>query len=143
MPLLSDAKTCYVGTQPITKIFAGTQLVWGELPLRIVTFGVKGGVTGYLGAEFSERENCADCSALRSTYQYRWKVQNNWTAWQQFSGWTTQTTGGMAYINLNPRVDNVFDNGIFELRTNGQVEQITIVLAGLPDIGIINPELSC
>ena len=28
MPLLSESKTCYAGTQPITKIYAGTQQVW-------------------------------------------------------------------------------------------------------------------
>ena len=28
MPLLSDAKSLFVGTQPITKVMAGTQLVW-------------------------------------------------------------------------------------------------------------------
>ena len=28
MPLLDDAKTCYVGTQPITRILAGTSQVW-------------------------------------------------------------------------------------------------------------------
>ena len=28
MPLLSDAKTCYVGTTPITKIMAGSVQVW-------------------------------------------------------------------------------------------------------------------
>ncbi len=32
MPLLNDAKTCYVGTQPITKIYAGTELVWPKVP---------------------------------------------------------------------------------------------------------------
>ena len=28
MPLLDDAKACYVGTQPITRIMAGTDQVW-------------------------------------------------------------------------------------------------------------------
>ena len=32
MPLLSDAKTCFVGTQPITTIMAGTNLVWQADP---------------------------------------------------------------------------------------------------------------
>ena len=32
MPLLNDAKTCYVGTTPISKIYAGTQQVWPKGP---------------------------------------------------------------------------------------------------------------
>ena len=31
MPLLSDSKTCYVGTQPITKIMAGAVEVWSKV----------------------------------------------------------------------------------------------------------------
>ena len=38
MPLLSDAKTCYVGTQPITKIYAGTQFVWPKSVVEIIDF---------------------------------------------------------------------------------------------------------
>lgn len=33
MPLLSDAKTCYVGTQPITTIMAGSVQVWPKGPV--------------------------------------------------------------------------------------------------------------
>ena len=33
MPILDDAKTCYVGTTPITNIYAGTQLVWPKTVL--------------------------------------------------------------------------------------------------------------
>ena len=38
MPLLSDAKTCYVGTTPITKIYAGSQFVWPKAPVELLDF---------------------------------------------------------------------------------------------------------
>ena len=38
MPLLSNAKTCYVGTTPITKIYAGTQFVWPKVPVELLDF---------------------------------------------------------------------------------------------------------
>ena len=143
MPLLSDAKTCYVGTQPITKIYAGTQFVWGALQLRMVAFRVLGFPGNRLGAEFLEREECVDCASLKSTYQWRLYANGGWIPWEPFSGWTTDTNGTTAYIYVGGPTDNRFDNGLFELRTNGTVERINISLTGLPDVGLISPILSC
>ena len=143
MPLLSDAKNCYVGTQPITKIYAGTQLVWGSSQIRMVDFRVPGRPSAVFGAEFSEREECVDCAEMKATYQYRWFALGAWTTWQPFLGWTTNAADRMAYIYVSTAGDNRYDNGMFELRTNGTVERINISLAGLPNIGTITPELTC
>ena len=145
MPLLSDAKTCYVGTQPITKIFAGTQFVWGSSQLRLVNFSVLGqsGLPVYLGAEFSERENCADCAAIQATCQSRFFQNGHWTLWQRFTGWITNGADRMGYLYIGNAGDTRWDNGMLELRTNGTVERINITLAGLPNIGSISPDLQC
>lgn len=143
MPLLDDAKNCFVGQTQIKQIYAGTQLVWPKSFLRMVNFTVSGQPNAFFGAEFAEREECDDCAEVKSTYQYRWYAQGGWTTWQQFSGWTTNTTERMAFIYVSIAGDNRFDNGMFELRTNGKVERITISLDGLPNIGVITPELSC
>lgn len=143
MPLLSDAKTCYVGTTPITNIYAGTQLVWGALQLRMVNFVVPGQPGTFFGAEFAEREECVDCAEMKATYDYRWYALSGWTAWQQFSGWRTNTDGLKAYVYVGTPGDSRFQDGFFELRTNGKVERITIDLPSVPNVGTITPELSC
>ena len=143
MPLLNDAKTCFVGTTPITKIYAGSQLVWGALQLRMVNFVVPGVPGTFLGAEFAEREGCVDCAEMKATYQYRFYALGGWIAWQQFSGWRTNTDGLMAYVSLGSSGDSRFQDGLFELRTNGKVERITIDLPSVPTVGTITPEFSC
>ena len=143
MPVLNDAKTCYVGNQPITKIYAGTQIVWGSLLLRMVKFSVPGTSGSYLGAEFVEQEECADCAEMKTTYQSRFYALSGWSTWQQFSGWRTNTDGGKAFINLGQSDDTRFQDGLFELRTNGSVEQVTIDLLTAPNVGTIVPEFNC
>ena len=97
MPVLSDATTCYVGTQPITKIYAGTQRVWGALGLRILQINV-GGIGGpYLSAEFAEREDCADCASMKATYQVRWQISGIWTAWTPFTGYVSSQQKGCVH----------------------------------------------
>ena len=143
MPLLSDAKTCYVGTTPIKKIYAGSRLVWGALNLRMVICAIPGNSSGTitrLCAEFTELEDCDDCATLRSTYEYRFYALSGWTAWQGFSGWRTNTDIPMCYIALGQADDTRFQDGFFELRTNGNVEQVKIDLANTPHIGTISPD---
>ena len=142
MPLLNDAKTCYVGTTPITNIYAGTQLVWGSLELRTVNFSVSGGGT-YLGIEFAEREECVDCAAMIATYQYRYESSGVWIPWQPFTGYRIDNNGFTAYISLGSPSDSRFQDSIFELRKNGNIEQITINLTSVPNVGTITPELTC
>ena len=143
MPLLNDAKTCYVGTQPITKIYAGTQMVWGSLQLRIVKFSVPGLPGLFLGAEFVDQEECADCAEMKTTYQYRWYALSGWTSWQQFNGYRTNTNDLVAYVYIAPADDTRYQDGLFELRTNGSVEQVTIDLLTAPNVRTIVPELTC
>ena len=142
MPLLSDAKTCYVGTTPITKIYAGSQLVWGSLELRVVNFSVPG-VATYLGVEFTEREECIDCAAMTATYQFRYYALGVWISWQPFTGYRIDNNGFMAYIPLGAPGDSRFQDNLFELRKNGNIEQITINLTNVPNVGTITPELTC
>ena len=142
MPLLNDAKTCYVGTTPITKIYAGTQLVWGALELRAVNFSVPG-LGAYLGVEFAEREECVDCAAMTATYQFRYYSLGAWTPWQPFTGYRINNNGFMAYIPLGAPSDSRFQDSIFQLRKNGSIEQITLNVTSVPNVGAITPELTC
>lgn len=144
MPLLSDSKTCYVGTTPITKIYAGTQFVWGALHLRLVIASISG-LASFV-AEFADNEDCDDCESLRSVYQYRYEqAPGVWTAWQPFSGWTVGADDADAYIfieNFGP--DNSrLNNMKFQLRTNGKVDQIIMDVDNAPNLGTITPTLFC
>ena len=80
---------------------------------------------------------------MKATYQYRFYALDSWIAWQQFSGWRTNTDGLMAYVSLGSSGDSRFQDGLFELRTNGKVERITIDLPSVPTVGTITPEFSC
>jgi len=144
MPLLSDSKTCYVGTTPITKIYAGAQLVWGALQLRLGIASISGGTR--IVAEFAENEDCDDCAALRSVYQWRYEQSPGvWTTWQPFTGWTVGTDDIDAYIFImsagpdNSRLNNMK----FQLRTNGKIEQIIMDVDNAPNLGTITPTLTC
>ena len=144
MPLLDDAKTCYVGTTPITKIYAGSQLVWDALQLRLVIASISGG--SRIVAEFAENEDCDDCASLRSVYQYRYEqAPGAWTAWQPFNGWTVGTDDADAYIFLEnfPFDGDRLNNYKFQLRTNGKIDQIIMNVDNAPNIGTITPTLTC
>jgi len=148
MPLLSDAKSCLVGQTQIKKIYAGTQLVWPKAPasrLRIVNLFVPGGIGNgnNLCAEFVEQEECANCAEMKTTYQFRYYANNGWTAWNSFTGYRTNTDGIKAYQYITQTGDQRLQDALFELRTNGIVEQIKIDLPTAPNLGTIVVELYC
>ena len=143
MPLLNDAKTCYVGTQPITKIYAGQQLVWGKVQMRVVQVLFTGEPTRNFVVEFSENENCADCAQMKSVYQWRYQQSGIWTSWQQFDGWRADVGGLKGYQYLSASTDTRLHNSLFELRINGTTEQITLDLLNAPNLGTIAPNLTC
>lgn len=98
MPLLNDAKTCYVGTQPITKIYAGTQLVWPDqrypqisnLQLYYLTKDpdVNNGKTQtvYATWEVEDRSDCDMSEKEARSWNIVWQdptAQNGW----RYIGW--------------------------------------------------------
>ena len=146
MPLLSDSKTCYVGTQPITKIYAGTQLVWGAVQLRVVIVYPTSASGQLIAAEFAERENCADCADMKRVYQWRYEqAPGVWIAWEPFSGWTVGTNDPNAYqfLGMYPGDSGRFNNNKLQLRTNGKVQEIIMNVTNAPNLGSITPELTC
>jgi hypothetical protein len=99
MPLLNDAKACYVGTQPITKIYAGTDLVWPKGPpppfrdvqLYIGNTLADSGTPSATGFYLSWKAGVrpADCTAAR-LYEYRYTQiedaypDNQWKPYLKF-----------------------------------------------------------
>ena len=145
MPLLDDAKNCFVGQTQIKQIYAGTQLVWpkdsGSSKIVKATFS---GQQNYC-FRFAEPDGLP-CPDMQSVYQYRIKLAGaNWSNWNNFAGWTTAEDGGTAYLYLSLASDNRYENAEFEFRKNGiVVEQFTITdLINSPDFGSPTFTLSC
>ena len=145
MPLLDDAKNCFVGQTQIKQIYAGTQLVWpkdsGSCNIVKATFS---GQQNYC-FRFAEPDGLS-CPDMKSVYQYRTKQLNNsWTNWNDFTGWKTAEDGGMAYIYISLASDNRYENAEFELRKNGIVfEQCFMTdLINSPNLGSPNYTLYC
>ena len=139
MPLLNDAKSCYVGNQPITKIYAGTQFVWGALNLRLVEANQAGTTDSYLFVAFEELENCADCAEMQLTYQTRWGENGSWDAWVSFKGYRAS---GAAYSFLGPR-GAFWEGKDYQVRINGAIETLPLNQDDAPFIGNITPDLDC
>jgi hypothetical protein len=79
MPLLSDAKNCFVGQTQIKQIFSGTQKVWPKVPNLPTPIGIydRVNVTNRCSVLFSCKDiSCAD--------MFNIYIQNNaqgvWTA---------------------------------------------------------------
>jgi hypothetical protein len=137
MPLLDDAKNCFVGQTQIKQIYAGTQLVWpkdsGSSKIVKATFS---GQQNYC-FRFAEPDGFP-CPDMQSVYQYRIKLAGaNWSNWNIFNGWKTAEDGGTAYLYITRQTGLAFDNAEFEFRKNGiVVEQFTITdLINSPDFG--------
>ena len=137
MPLLDDAKNCFVGQTQIKQIYAGTQKVWPKelAPSKVVkvTFS---GAKNYC-FPFAEPDGLS-CLEMKSVYQYRIKptYESGWIQWSSFAGYKTAEDGGTAYQYIAAADDNRYHNGDFELRKNGiVVEQIIMDLMNATDVG--------
>ena len=115
MPLLSDAKTCYVGTQPIKKIYAGTQLVWPKFAkaesAKIKAFQGVSGSAAYEGewcVAYPDIYECANCEQLKASYQFQYKttVSSSWTPWQDFIGYRSESEPYTAYCFITPDIND-------------------------------------
>jgi len=137
MPLLDDAKNCFVGQTQIKQIYAGTQKVWPKelAPSKVVkvTFS---GAKNYC-FPFAEPDGLS-CLEMKSVYQYRIKptYESGWIQWSSFAGYKTAEDGGKAYQYIDAADDNRYHDGYFEFRKNGIVgEQIIMDLINATDVG--------
>ena len=115
MPLLSEAKTCYVGNQPITKIYAGAQLVWPKFAkaesVKIKAYQAGSGGTAYEGewcVAYPDIYECANCEQLKASYEFQYKttLASNFTAWEDFGGYRSEASPYKAYCFLTNDINN-------------------------------------
>ena len=155
MPLLNDAKTCYVGTQPITKIMAGAVKVWpnaGVENLQLINLTVipPGSTIDYIHIVFESTFHAQNCAAAASEFQVRWKktTDPDFNSWQPFNGLTegTDLSAGAKWKYYQPAaatIDTDYQGARFEIRGNGgSTESITIDLS-LPLSPAITHNLNC
>ena len=151
MPLLNDAKTCYVGTTPITTIMAGSVQVWPKGPealdLRTVKYSLSQGAYYSLGVEFQENNNCFDCFAMKATYQFRYTTTTNniqsWTGWLEFKGSRNSGIAANAYCNVGSTNYDILQGELFELRAKGIVTgPLLLDIDKAPKITVY-PSFSC
>lgn len=101
MPALNDMIKIYAGSKPVTKVYAGKQLVWNGAAIRNITQWGSSPVWGgapdnsYWIAKF-ESDVVPSCAVASSQYSYSVKGGGlgdkwcNWLAWNQgyFGGWS-------------------------------------------------------
>ena len=99
MPLLSDATKLFVGTTPITKVYAGTKSVWPVLNPEVEQYasGAAWGPDRLYWLAVLQTDIPADCAIANSQYSYRTKgaaIGDNWSTWyswaqQSYIQWST------------------------------------------------------
>ncbi len=141
MPLLDDAKNCFVGQTQIKQIYAGTQLVWGgiaNLSQINFTYSVLGGNKSSCFVAFKDIYKSGSCDSVAQRYQKRSKYPFN-DYWQ---GWTPITScflggssgGWMVYAATVSYADASYDGSLIEIKdmSLNKSEQITIYTLGTP-----------
>ena len=133
MPLLNDAKTCYVGTQPITKIYAGTELVWPKTLDYIYNNDFMWPKQASLPANDSDSyggpvlpllsgwdddtgmcEECLDNYTVRIGIVYdkingTYPAENDWGPWEPLSGYCDPPSAtAQSGITISPDEKKIF-----------------------------------
>ena len=115
MTLLSNAKNCYVGSQPITKIMAGNLQVWPKFvtaeSVKIKAYQSAPGGTAYAGewcVAFPDVYESANCEQLKASYQFQYKttLASSWTALQDFIGYRSESEPYTAYCMVTTDIND-------------------------------------